>query len=131
MPTKQDIVKYYQFSKFDYQLYNMSLSQISMHYGIWDNSTKSHKQALLNENGVLAEIANITANDSVIDFGCGYGISDLWLADNKGCKVTGITIDPVQITFAKKLLNSADYQKDYILKKKISTKPILRKVLFQ
>jgi ubiquinone/menaquinone biosynthesis C-methylase UbiE len=103
MPTVQDIVDYYQFSKFDYQLYNGSFSNISMHFGLWDEHTRTHKQALLNENRVLADIASITKRDNVADFGCGYGISAIWLAHNRGCRVTGITVDPEQVKFAKEL----------------------------
>lgn len=103
MPSAQDIANYYTFSKLDYQLYNFSRKNISMHYGLWDETTKNHKQALLNENKILADIAHITDKDSVIDFGCGYGMSAIWLALNRDCKITGITIGLDQVEFARKL----------------------------
>ena len=103
MPTIQEILSYYTFSKLDYQLYNLSPSNISMHFGLWDEMTKTHKEALLNENKVLADIAGITDKDSVIDFGCGYGMSAIWLALNRGCQVTGITLGLNQVEFARKL----------------------------
>lgn len=102
IPTSQEIVDYYDFSKLDYQLYNLSFSNISMHFGLWDETTENHRQALLNENKVLAELANITPNDHVIDLGCGYGTTAIWLAKNIGCRVVGITISKKQVLEAKR-----------------------------
>jgi tocopherol O-methyltransferase len=103
MPTTQEISNYYTFSKLDYQLYNLSRSSISMHFGMWDESVKNHKQALLNENKVLTDIAKITDKDSVVDFGCGYGMSAVWLALHYGCQVTGITLGLDQVECATQL----------------------------
>ena len=102
-PTKEEIVDYYDFSKFDYQLYNGALSNISMHFGLWDESTRNHREALLNENKVLAKLAGITPKDYVIDLGCGYGTTSIWLAKNIGCRVVGITISEKQVSEAKKV----------------------------
>ena len=98
IPTFQEIVDYYDFSEFDYQLYNGSFSNISMHFGLWDETIHNHKQALLNENRVLAELSNIVADDLVLDLGCGYGTTAIWLAKNVGCRVVGITISKKQIS---------------------------------
>ncbi len=105
IPTRKAIVNYYDFSKFDYQLYNLAFSNISMHFGLWDETTKNHRQALLNENKILAELSNITANDYVIDLGCGYGTTAIWLAKNIGCHVVGITISKKQVLEAKEVAN--------------------------
>jgi len=102
-PTKEQIVDYYDFSKLDYQIYNTAKSNISMHFGIWDESVHSHKEALLNENKVLAKLVNITSNDYVLDVGCGYGTTSIWLARNIGCKVVGITISQKQVDEANKM----------------------------
>jgi cyclopropane fatty-acyl-phospholipid synthase-like methyltransferase len=74
-----------------------------MHFGIWDENVKSHKQALLNENKVLAQLANITVSDCVLDVGCGYGTTSIWLAKNIGCRVVGITISQKQVDEAKEI----------------------------
>jgi len=79
MPTSQEIVDYYAASKWDYRVYNGSFSNLSMHYGLWDETTRTLRQALLNENRVLARLCGITADDYVVDFGCGYGASVLSL----------------------------------------------------
>lgn len=103
MPTKEEILNYYDFSKLDYQIYNTAKSDISMHFGIWDENTKSHREALLNENKVLAELAGIKVGDYVLDVGCGYGTTAIWLAKNVGCKVVGITISQKQVDEAKEM----------------------------
>ncbi len=115
-PSTKEIIDYYDFSEFDYKLYNTSFSDaISMHFGIWDNQTKNHHEALLNENRALAEIAKITKNDHVIDLGCGYGTSSIWLAKNIGCRVTGITLSEKQVATAKELArkNGVDHLVDF------------------
>lgn len=100
-PTKEEILHYYDFSKLDYQIYNTARLNISMHFGIWDENVTSHKEALLNENKVLSGLANITSTDYVLDVGCGYGTTAIWLAKNIGCKVVGITISQKQVDEAK------------------------------
>lgn len=103
MVTDKEIVDYYDFSMFDYRLYSGSFSDISMHYGLWDATTKRHKEALINENRVLADIVGITPSDTIIDLGCGYGLSAIWLAKNRGCHATGVTLSEKQVDFAKDL----------------------------
>jgi cyclopropane fatty-acyl-phospholipid synthase-like methyltransferase len=68
----------------------------ALHYGLWDANTRTLSEALINSNKVLSEIADIKESDSVLDAGCGVGGSALWLAKNKGSKVTGITISEKQ-----------------------------------
>jgi len=103
MPTQQEIVDYYDLSKFDYQLYSGSLSDISMHFGLWDERTKTRREALEAENRVLAELAEIRARDCVIDLGCGYGSTAVWLASQVGCRVVGITLSHDQVAVAERL----------------------------
>jgi cyclopropane fatty-acyl-phospholipid synthase-like methyltransferase len=102
MVTNKEIVDYYDFSELDYKLYNGSFSNaISMHFGIWDEHTRNHREALLNENRALTDIAKITKGDYVIDLGCGYGTTSIWLASYIGCHVVGITLSEKQVATAK------------------------------
>ena len=71
-----------------------------IHYGFWTKNIKNHKEALLNTNKVLAHEAGIAESDYVLDAGCGVGGSAIWLAENIGCKVQGITITQSQIVKA-------------------------------
>jgi tocopherol O-methyltransferase len=102
-PSNEEIINYYTFSKLDYRLYNGSLDDLSMHYGLWDQTISTHREALANENRVVADIARIGRNDQVIDFGCGYGSTAVWLAATIGCRVTGITISTDQVLEARRL----------------------------
>ena len=101
MPSTQEIKDYYDFSKLDYQIYNIASSNISMHFGLWDSSVHSHREALLNENKILSQIVDIQSSDYVLDIGCGYGTTSIWLAKNIGCRVLGITISERQVKEAK------------------------------
>jgi tocopherol O-methyltransferase len=103
MPSTKEINDYYAFSKLDYRLYNSSVGDLSMHYGMWDKRTHTHREALANENRVLADVANIGQHDHVIDLGCGYGSTAVWLAAHVGCRVTGVTLSEDQIADARKL----------------------------
>jgi tocopherol O-methyltransferase len=116
MITNKEIIDYYDFSTLDYKLYNASFSDsISMHFGIWDKTTRNHHEALLNENRVLADIAKITKDDYVIDLGCGYGTSSIWLASHIGCHVAGITISEKQVETAKQMArkNGVEHLTDF------------------
>lgn len=74
---------------------------MAMHMGFWDQTTRCLKDALIRENELLAEMANIQSSDKVLDAGCGVGGSAIYLAKNIGCHATGITITPSQIAYAK------------------------------
>nr|CEL13414.1 gamma-tocopherol methyltransferase @ delta-tocopherol methyltransferase [Kibdelosporangium sp. MJ126-NF4]CTQ99103.1 gamma-tocopherol methyltransferase (EC 2.1.1.95) @ delta-tocopherol methyltransferase (EC 2.1.1.95) [Kibdelosporangium sp. MJ126-NF4] len=63
-----------------------------LHFGHWDNGARTHSQALLRANQVLAEAARIQPHDRVLDMGCGEGSVMLWLAERYGNRATGITI---------------------------------------
>lgn len=95
------------------QYYNVSESQYrwgwqlkksrSLHYGHWDASTNNLHAALMNTNVILANLAAITANDKVLDAGCGIGGSSLWLGRNRGCRVTGISLSARQVQIGNTL----------------------------
>ena len=114
------VIKYYDVAEIDYKLvWDLKRSK-SIHYGFWDKTTWSFRQALQRINSVLAEIAKITKKDKVLDAGCGVGGSSIWLARNIGCKVSGITISAKQAETAKNYaseedLKSVDFQEgDYL-----------------
>jgi len=97
---EQQIVDYYDTCEFDYRIgWNLGRS-VAMHFGYWDESTRTHAQALERENGILATCAGIGPNDRVLDAGCGMGGSAIYLANRLGCRVTGITLSQRQVAYA-------------------------------
>ena len=96
------VIKYYDSTVIDYILLWTGRKDLAMHYGYYDKKIKNHVQALLKMNEVLAKFANISKDDRVLDAGCGYGGSTIWLAKNIGCEVLGITPVPYQIERAIK-----------------------------
>ncbi len=72
-----------------------------LHHGYWENGESIQRaQAKLMEQ--LAEKAGIGRGAEVLDIGCGLGGSAFWLADKYDCRVTGLTISPVQARMANK-----------------------------
>lgn len=98
--NKSEITSYYESSEKDYKWVWHLNSQLAMHYGYWDKSTNNLRQALRNENRILAQKISIDTSDIVLDAGCGVGGSSIYLAENYGCSVTGITIVESQLKTA-------------------------------
>ncbi len=97
MFSNKEVARYYDLSEVHYRLFWNLKESKSLHYGYWDSFTKNFHQALLNINKVLSERVKIKKEDKVLDAGCGIGGSSLWLAKEKQCSVTGITLSEKQV----------------------------------
>ncbi len=71
-----------------------------IHHGYWIRGEESKEKAQLQLVEHLAELANIKPSADILDIGCGFGASSLYLAEHYNTKVTGITISPVQVEMA-------------------------------
>lgn len=70
-----------------------------IHHGYWEsNESPSVAQVQLTEK--LAAHAEIREGSTLYDIGCGMGGSSQWLAKNRKCVVTGVTLSPVQRNWA-------------------------------
>jgi tocopherol O-methyltransferase len=69
---------------------------VHIHHGYWE-ADESPETAQVQLVARLAERTAIPPGARVLDVGCGFGGSALWLARHRGCNVTGITISPVQV----------------------------------
>jgi ubiquinone/menaquinone biosynthesis C-methylase UbiE len=99
----QDIIDYYHSTENAYKDSWDLNNSFAIHYGYWDERVKSFPQSLLRMNEVMMEAAAIKSSDKVLDAGCGIGGSSIFIAENTGCHVTGISLSERQINQAKKL----------------------------
>jgi tocopherol O-methyltransferase len=93
---KSKIVEHYEIVS----QYYKSLWGDHIHHGYWvhGNETKEQAQELLIEH--LAGLAGIKPGSRLLDIGCGFGGSSLFLARTMGVSAVGITISPVQVRMA-------------------------------
>jgi tocopherol O-methyltransferase len=92
----QDAIRHYDECYNDYLFAWCNRENLALHYGYWDQETRSHHQALLNKNSILYQLGQISSTDCVLDAGCGIGGSSIWMAKHHQNQVTGITISQNQ-----------------------------------
>lgn len=100
-PDTQSIRAYYDQTLGHYRLVWFTREMHAMHFGYWDDNTKSHAQSLANMNLQVAQLLGIRDGHRILDAGCGMGDSALWLASNYDVEVVGITIVPAQVASAR------------------------------
>jgi cyclopropane fatty-acyl-phospholipid synthase-like methyltransferase len=98
----EKIKKYYDDSQLIYRLFWMNKDDLAMHFGYWEDDTKNLHEALINENKHVAEKLDISVDDKILDAGCGVGGTAIWMTENYGVDVTGITIVDKQVRLANK-----------------------------
>jgi len=86
-----------------------------LHHGYWINGDESKEQAQLQLVEHLAKLANVQPNSNILDIGCGFGASSLYLAEKYGASVTGITISPVQTEMAKQAAKEKHLDATFLL----------------
>jgi cyclopropane fatty-acyl-phospholipid synthase-like methyltransferase len=111
--TNRDIADYYNQTQNHYQKWWKLDETLAVHYGIWDENTKNFAQALTNTNRILTKIATIQNGCRVLDAGCGVGGSGVFLAQNKGARVSGITLSEKQ--FETAISNAEKLQLNHLL----------------
>lgn len=119
--TNKDIENYYDQTEVHYRMFWKLNQSMGLHYGIWDKSTKTVSDSIINTNFLLMKLGEIKPSDLVLDCGCGIGGSAIYLSKKLGCKVIGLTLSARQVLTAKKLAieNSVDklvsfHQKSYL-----------------
>jgi tocopherol O-methyltransferase len=97
----EKIIEYYDTCENDYRLLWDLNKSLAMHAGYWDDETCNLSQALQKQNEVMAELVEIKRGEKVLDAGCGVGGSVIFLAEQYGCIVSGITISKKQVETCK------------------------------
>lgn len=95
------VVAYFEGTRWDYRHLWRSEKTGAMHFGYYDDETRGHVDAVRRMTSRLAELARISSTDRVLDAGCGLGGCAVWLARNRGCRVTGVNITPYQVAAAR------------------------------
>jgi tocopherol O-methyltransferase len=95
--------------------YYYSLWGEHLHHGYWVTGKETKEDAQLALTKHLAEIASIKPGSRVLDVGCGFGASSIYLAKQYGAKTTGITISPVQVSMANKAAKKAEAECEFLL----------------
>ena len=98
----KDIREYYDQNQIMYALF-YSKGTNGLHYGFWNKDTKKTSDAILNTNKFVLKCLEINDQDSVLDAGCGVGGTSIFIAENSGAEVSGITLSDTQLKKAEKL----------------------------
>src|ERR1700680_5341447 len=80
--------------------YYRSLWGEHLHHGYWIRGDESKEKAQLQLIEHLAQLANVKPGSDILDIGCGFGASRLYLAKDYHASATGIPISPVQVQMA-------------------------------
>ncbi len=80
--------------------YYRSLWGEHLHHGYWIEGNESKEMAQLQLVEHLAQLANVQPGSEILDIGCGFGASSLYLAKRYRAAATGITISSVQLEMA-------------------------------
>lgn len=86
-----------------------------LHHGYWITGNESKEQAQLQLTQRLAGLANIQPGSEILDIGCGFGGSSLYLARHYQAKVTGITISSVQVEMAAQAAKEQGLDANFLL----------------
>jgi tocopherol O-methyltransferase len=95
--------------------YYHSLWGEHIHHGYWIRGDESKETAQIQLIEHLAQLANISPGARILDIGCGFGGSSLYLAKKYGASTTGITISPVQVQMAKEAAAKTNLDASFLL----------------
>jgi tocopherol O-methyltransferase len=108
---KRKIVEHYDVvSPYYYSLWGEHL-----HHGYWIRGDESKEMAQLQLTEYLAELANVSIGAELLDIGCGFGGSSLFLARKYKAHATGITISPVQVEMAQRAAAAEQIDAQFLL----------------
>ena len=103
MYQQEEVAEYYNTTQNHYEKWWSLKKHLSLHYGIWDETTKTHGDALENTNRILMKAAGIKSTDIVLDAGCGVGGAAFFIHQKTGATVTGISLSEKQIVLANQM----------------------------
>lgn len=100
--VQEQVNEYYDECQVDYSMMWGTNDHLSMHFGYHDDENRRLKDAVINLTRVIADRADISEGDRVLDAGCGVGGSAVWLARERGARVDGVNINEMQVEKARR-----------------------------
>jgi cyclopropane fatty-acyl-phospholipid synthase-like methyltransferase len=95
--------------------YYHSLWGEHLHHGYWIHGDETKEAAQIQLIEHLAALANIRAGGEILDVGCGFGASSIFLAKKYRVRATGITISSVQVEMANQAAAQAQVPAKFLL----------------
>jgi tocopherol O-methyltransferase len=95
--------------------YYRSLWGEHIHHGYWIRGDESKETAQLQLIEHLAQTAGIPPGAKILDVGCGFGASSIYLAQKHQAEATGITISTVQVDMANQAAAAAGVNARFLL----------------
>jgi tocopherol O-methyltransferase len=86
-----------------------------IHHGYWIRGDESKETAQVQLIEHLAQAARIPCGAKILDVGCGFGASSIYLARKYGAEATGITISQVQVEMANQAAAKAGVSAKFVL----------------
>src|SRR5258708_19637633 len=86
-----------------------------MHHGYWIRGEERKETGEGEVSGDVAQTGNITPGGKILDGGCGFGGSSIYLAKRYQAEATGITISPVQVETANQAAQKARVNAKFLL----------------
>ena len=99
---REKVITYYNTAQPYYERFWYGKS-LGLHYGLWTEGVSNRQEAIIKENEVLADLAEVKPGDLILDAGCGVGGSGIWLSREREANVVGFNIVQKQLTIGKEL----------------------------
>jgi tocopherol O-methyltransferase len=100
MFTNDEIAEYYDTTQIHYKRWWNLEKTRSLHYGIWEKGTRSLSESLVNTIRIMMDMAEIKADEKVLDAGCGLGSAAFYVNSHKNAVVLGISLSRKQVDSA-------------------------------
>lgn len=108
--SHQDIEDYYDQTEVHYRKWWNLEKSMGLHYGVWNNNTKTSSEAISNLNKVLSHLVDLEPGSRLLDAGCGIGGSSFYLAESFNFQTTGVTLSKRQVETATKYAIQKDLE---------------------
>ena len=102
--NNKEIIDYYNDCEQDYRLLWRLDRAWGMHYGYFEKGDKSLTQAILKMNEQIIKHSSINDKSIVLDAGCGYAGTAMYIAEKKKCHIEAITIVEEQVIKANEVI---------------------------